>query len=199
MRPAVAAILALGVLTFTVLEAEAANDPNAIQKIANPSAFQCADLQKAALKLPVYVSNIENKDTTRTPEGGPYKRVDIVCHDLYCDQVARSDFKLMKDPTHTDANGAGFVQMPRIDIATQYAGLTSAAAEVRLLAEAGTCGASALGGSTMALIKYPAKNSIQSDTFAYSTDGHLTTWTRLLQDGTSKSVAFAADGSVLKQ
>jgi flagellar basal-body rod protein FlgC len=199
MKPAVAMILALAILTFTVIEAEAANDPHAIQKIANPAAFPCADLQKAALKLPVYVSNIENKDTTRTPEGGPYKRIDIVCHELYCDQVAHSDFKLMVAPTHPDANGAGYVQVPRIDVATQFAGLTSAAAEVRLLAEAGTCGATALGSSTMALIKYPAKNSIQSDTFAYASDGHLTTWTRLLQDGTSKSFAFAADGTVLKQ
>lgn len=194
-----ATLAAVLIVSITPTAARAANDPLAIQKSTNSSNFGCADLQKAALKLPVYVLNIENKDTTRIPEGGYYKRIDIVCHDLYCDQVARADFKLMYAPTHPDANGAGYVQVPRIELAGQFAGLTSAAAEVRLLAEAGTCGASALGGSTMALIKYPAKNSIQSDTFAYATDGHLTTWTRLLQDGTSKSYAFAADGTVIKQ
>jgi flagellar basal-body rod protein FlgC len=195
MKSAMALLLALGLLMFTVIEAEAAVNPNALKTDSN---FACADLQKATQKLPIYAQNIENKDTTRTPKGGPYKRIDLVCHELYCETTARADFKLMKAPNHPDANGAGFVQMPRIDVPTQYASLLSAAAEIRLLAENKTCGASALGGSTMAMIKYGSTSIVQQDTFSYATDGHLTAWTRIMKDGTMKSYAFNQDGTILK-
>lgn len=194
MKAALAALLALGLLTFTVLEAEAAVDPSAVQKN-----FACADLQKASQKLPVYARNIENKETTRTPEGGPYKRIELVCHELYCEQIAKADFKLMLAPNHPDANPKGFVQMPQIDLANEFANLTSAASEVRLLAQNGTCGASALAGPTMAMIKYPKASNALSDIFNYATDGHLISWTRTNVDGTVKSYAFAADGSVIKK
>lgn len=193
MKLAIATLLALGLLTFTVLEAEAAVDPNALKQN-----FACADIQKAATKLQIFADNIANKDTTRTVEGGPYKRVDVTCRELFCETSAQADFKLVKNPQHPDANGAGYVQLPNIDLASQYASLTSAAAEVRLLGENKTCGASALGNASMAMIKYGGASLIQQDTFAYSTDGHLTSWTRILKDGTTKSYAFAQDGSIVK-
>jgi len=192
MKLALAA-MAFGLLTFTVLAAEAAVDPNAMKQN-----FECADIQKASSKLQVFAQNIENKDTTRTAEGGPYKRVDVTCHEMFCETAAKADFKLVKLPEHPDANGAGFVQFPRIDVASQYASLTSAAAEVRLLGENKTCGATALGNASMAMIKYGTTSTIQQDTFTYAADGHLTAWTRILKDGSTKSYAFAQDGSILK-
>jgi flagellar basal body rod protein FlgC len=193
MKLAIATLLALGLLTFTVLEAEAAVDPNAMKQ-----SFACPDIQKAASKLQVFADNIENKDTVKTAEGGPYKRVDVNCRELFCETSAQADFKLVKMPEHPNANGAGYVQFPNIDLASQYASLSSAAAEVRLLGENKTCGATALGNSAMAMIKYGSASTIQQDTFNYATDGHLTSWTRILKDGTSKSYAFAQDGSIVR-
>ena len=193
MKLAIATLLALGLLTLTVLEAEAAVNPNAMKQT-----FECPDIQKAASKLQVFAENIANKDTVRTPEGGPYKRVDVTCRELFCETSAHADFKLTYLPQHPDANGAGYVQFPNIDLASQYASLTSAASEVRLLGENKTCGASALGNSVMALIKYGTASTIQQDTFNYATDGHLTSWTRIFKDGTSKSYAFAVDGSIVR-
>ncbi len=193
MKLAIATLLALGLLTFTVLEADAAVNPNAVAQ-----SFACADLQKAATKLQVFADNIANKDTTKTLEGGPYKRVDVVCRELYCETNAKSDFRLVKMPEHPNANGAGYVQFPNIDVPTQYASLTSAASEVRLLGENKTCGSTGIGNSSMAMIKYGTASVVQQDTFAYATDGHLTSWTRIMKDGTSKSYAFAQDGSIVK-
>ena len=191
------ALLILALLVFTVLKAEAAVDQNALNSAAKQN-FECADIQKASSKLQVYALNIENKDTTRTPDGGAFKRVDLVCHELFCESNAKADFKLVKMPEHPDANGAGFVQMPQIDLASQFASLSSAAAEVRLLGENKTCGASALGNATMAMIKYGSTSLVQQDTFTYATDGHLTAWTRINKDGVAKTYAFAQDGSVIR-
>jgi flagellar basal-body rod protein FlgC len=160
--------------------------------------FNCLDLRKASQKLPVYASNIENKDTSKTAEGGPYKRIDLVCKETFCETVPREDFRLIQDPSNPNANSNGYVQLPRIDVASEFAGLQSAAAEVRLLAGAQACGASALTTPTMALVKYDAGTSIQSDTFTFSNDGRLTAWSRTLRDGTSQHFAFAADGSIVK-
>lgn len=193
MKLAIATLLALGLLTFTVLEAEAAVNPDAMKQ-----SFECPDIQKAASKLQVYADNIANKDAVKTADGTPYKRVDVVCHELFCETSAQADFKLIKMPEHPNANGAGYVQYPNIDLASQYASLTSAAAEVRLLGENKTCGATALGNNAMALIKYGTASTIQQDTFAYATDGHLTSWTRIFKDGTTKSFAFAQDGSIVR-
>lgn len=174
-------------LVLLSLNAHAANDPQAISK----SAFQCFDLRKASQKLPVFAKNIANKDTSK------YQRVEMVCHEMYCEQVARNDFKLIEMPNSPDANGKGLVQLPRIDVASEYAALTSAASEVRLLAQSGTCGANAIASATMAMVKYASGDSVQSDVFNYATDGHITSWSRTTSDGKSVNYAFNADGTVI--
>ncbi|MES2857204.1 MAG: hypothetical protein V4692_15150, partial [Bdellovibrionota bacterium] len=60
------------------------------------------------------------------------------------------------------------------------------------------CGASALSNPTMALVKYDSGASIQSDTFNFNTEGRLTSWSRVLRDGTSQHASFAADGTIAK-
>lgn len=177
----------------------AANDPTTLKSSTTPaSGFSCLDLRKAAQKLPVYATNIQNRETTRTAEGGPYKRVDLICKELYCETASKEDFKLIVDREHPDANSAGYVRYPVIDVPTQFAALTSAATEVRLIASTGACGATAIAGPTMALIKYDSGTSIQSDTFNFTSDGRLTSWSRLQRDGTSQHMAFNADGTALK-
>ncbi len=201
MKYSIAAHSALFTALFAVfafpISSTAANDPQAISKsVSSTQAFNCFDLRKAAQKLPVYATNIANRDVTRTKEGGAYKRVDLACQELFCKTIEREDFKTVYLPGHPDANKAGYVQMPVVNVSSEFAALSAAAAEVRLLASSGACGATALNGATMALVKYDKGADVQSDTFNFTADGRLTSWSRTLRDGSSKSVAFNADGTV---
>ncbi|MES2857205.1 MAG: hypothetical protein V4692_15155, partial [Bdellovibrionota bacterium] len=111
--------------------------PNASEQMASATKpFNCLDLRKASQKLSVHAANITNRDVTKTAEGGPYKRVDLICKEMYCESVAKEDFKLVLDRTHPDANESGYVRLPRVDVPSEFAALQSAAAEVRLLAGA---------------------------------------------------------------
>ena len=85
-------------------------------------------------KMDVIVSNLANVNTTRTPEGGPYKRKAIVfsanpLESNFDDDLAdalrmvtvegvvedKKNIKMIFDPNHPDANKKGFVAMPGID------------------------------------------------------------------------------------
>ena len=87
------------------------------------------------LRLDVISENITNINTTRTEGGGPYRRKVVVLEEQgertpFQLALARagsaaapaqaaedpSDFKLVYDPTHPDANAEGYVEMPNVDL-----------------------------------------------------------------------------------
>lgn len=95
------------------------------------------------LRLDVLSENITNRTTTRTENGGPYRRKMVVFEQEgvmtpFQAALARargedvtsqiggvrvteivedeSDFKLVYDPTHPDANEDGYVEMPNVDL-----------------------------------------------------------------------------------
>lgn len=93
------------------------------------------------LRLDVISENITNINTTRTEGGGPYRRKMVVFEEdvespfqaalrrafgqpaesgggVRVTEIAEdpSDFKLVYDPTHPDANADGYVEMPNIDL-----------------------------------------------------------------------------------
>ena len=89
-------------------------------------------------KMDVIISNLANINTTRTPEGGPYKRRVVVFSSeplkqdfdsdlsdalqaVKVDGIIRDnkDVKLVFDPNHPDANKNGFVAMPAINRAVE--------------------------------------------------------------------------------
>lgn len=91
-------------------------------------------------KMDVIVSNIANINTTRTPEGGPYKRKTIVfssetvgdrfdsklkdaVRTVKIDGVQEAadseSVKMMHNPGHPDADAKGFVAMPNINAVTE--------------------------------------------------------------------------------
>ena len=102
------------------------------------------EMQRARMEL--VASNLANAQTTRTPEGGPYRRrVPIV----QASHVQGSSFEgqlaqkvrgvkvsevaldpsppLMKyEPSHPDANGQGYVAYPNVDPAQEMVDLVSA-------------------------------------------------------------------------
>ena len=88
------------------------------------------------LRMDVISENIANIDTTRTENGDPYRRKMVVLsspstfkdmmvknlQDVEIEGVEVSDivedqseFKLVYDPEHPDADESGYVQMPNVD------------------------------------------------------------------------------------
>ncbi|MCB0336585.1 MAG: flagellar basal body rod protein FlgC, partial [Bdellovibrionales bacterium] len=104
-------------------------------------------LSAARKRMEVYASNVANAETTRTPEGGPYKRRDI----LQIAQSVKSNFsntldqaslfkprvaavvadskppKMEFNPSHPDANEEGFVAKPNINVVSEMVNMTTAA------------------------------------------------------------------------
>lgn len=101
-------------------------------------------------RLNTISSNISNINTTRTPEGGPYRRKDIVFEavqdtksfgDIVANQNNKADFSqvqvsdiiydkkapLMKfEPNHPDANSEGYVAYPNINLMEEMTNMVQA-------------------------------------------------------------------------
>lgn len=81
-------------------------------------------------RMNVIASNLANAHTTRTAEGGPYRRQDVVfatqlqeagqseLQGVKVSGIVRdeSPFKMVFDPGHPDADKDGFVAMPNVNV-----------------------------------------------------------------------------------
>lgn len=104
-------------------------------------------LEAQRMRLNVISSNMANVETTRTPEGGPYRRREAVLQSQKFDFSKQLDQKLSSsikgvsvpgvqistaapvmvyDPGHPDANQDGFVAKPNIDMVREMADMMSA-------------------------------------------------------------------------
>ena len=100
-------------------------------------------------RLNLVASNLANAETTRTAEGGPYRRRDPVFvtrpvatrfADLQSDPVAQqaslvevdrietdtSPPRLVYDPDHPDADTEGYVQMPNVNVIEEMVNMMTA-------------------------------------------------------------------------
>lgn len=105
--------------------------------------FQLLDLAGRALsvqrsRLSVVSSNLANAQTTRTPEGGPYRRKDVMLQEAPASEEFGANLhealnegtstvelagveqdaappRMVFDPGHPDADGEGFVAYPNIN------------------------------------------------------------------------------------
>lgn len=100
------------------------------------------------LRMDVVASNIANAESTRTPQGGPYKRERVIFGPIEAssqsflagpgaeanaggievraivqDQVPP---RLIHDPNHPDADEEGYVAYPNIDLVTEMTDMLSA-------------------------------------------------------------------------
>lgn len=94
-------------------------------------------------------SNLANVNTTRTPEGGPYKRKDAVfmatpvadgfgkaldgVAGKHVREVAVAEIvedktppRMQYDPSHPDANAQGYVAMPNVNVVEEMADMITA-------------------------------------------------------------------------
>jgi flagellar basal-body rod protein FlgC len=75
--------------------------------------------EKIVSQIEVVSANIANANTTRTPEGGPYKKKSIYCSNSECTYDEELDVILTYNPTHIDADVNGYVASPNIDVADE--------------------------------------------------------------------------------
>ena len=100
-------------------------------------------------RMDAIASNLANIETTRTPEGGPYKRKDVVVsatplnddfaaalHQEMFDSVRQAQVseivedqtepKMVYQPGHPDANEAGYVALPNINLMEEMVNMINA-------------------------------------------------------------------------
>lgn len=102
-------------------------------------------LNAERIRIEVAVSNLANAESTRGPDGQPYRRRDVVLTADTPDafeaalgragvvgvQVAavvedQAPFKRRYDPSHPDANAEGFVALPNVDTPEEMVNMLSA-------------------------------------------------------------------------
>lgn len=82
------------------------------------------------LRMDIIASNIANVQTTRTTQGGPYRRKEVVFVTMLRNKVQEgvrvaeifsdpSPFRLLYNPQHPDANSEGYLAMPNVNTITE--------------------------------------------------------------------------------
>ena len=99
--------------------------------------ISASGLRTQRTRMNVISSNLVNAQTTRTEEGGPYKRRDVVLrakpfeevlHSVDVEAVVEdsSPGKRIYDPSHPDAGEDGYVEMPNVNIMEELVNLIDA-------------------------------------------------------------------------
>ncbi|HOZ47402.1 MAG TPA: flagellar basal body rod protein FlgC [Candidatus Hydrogenedentes bacterium] len=98
-------------------------------------------LKAQRARLNVIANNIANAQTTRTPDGGPFRRQLVIFRGEQVRMGASagqagvrvksvvpdsSPFRQVYDPEHPDADAQGYVSYPNVDIAIEMTDLISA-------------------------------------------------------------------------
>ncbi|MDR1588969.1 MAG: flagellar basal body rod protein FlgC [Oscillospiraceae bacterium] len=105
-------------------------------------------LTATRLRMDVIAENMANSSTTRTAEGGPYRRKFVVFQEIQPDNTFgsffnraqrsyggvrvtmigedQSEFKLDYNPNHPDADEFGYVQMPNVEVVQEMVDMMAA-------------------------------------------------------------------------
>jgi len=108
----------------------------------NVKALSALDISRSGLhvqrvRMDVIANNIANANTTRTPEGGPFRRqMVIMTGHRYTGKVGEplgsnisrivadpAPFRTVYDPSHPDANAQGYVEYPNINLPVEMVNL----------------------------------------------------------------------------
>jgi flagellar basal-body rod protein FlgC len=113
----------------------------------NSIEISASGLSAQRTRMNVISANIANINTTRTEEGGPYRKKEVVfkavASSKFDDLLSKSEpvpekvevveikesrtpFKLIYNPSHPDANEQGYVQMPNIELIEEMVDMLSA-------------------------------------------------------------------------
>jgi flagellar basal-body rod protein FlgC len=113
--------------------------------VAAALAISSSALQAQRLRMDVIAANLANAQSTRTPEGGPYKRRDVVLEAMpggRFEDVLGADAggavrvsrivedekppRVVFDPGHPDADAKGYVAYPNVNPITEMVDLMAA-------------------------------------------------------------------------
>ena len=101
------------------------------------------DAQRA--RMEVAVSNLANAESTRSADGRPYRRREVVLESMAFDPMTagadvqatgvkvaavledQNDFRKRYEPGHPDADPDGFVSMPNVDVPEEMVDMLGAA------------------------------------------------------------------------
>jgi flagellar basal-body rod protein FlgC len=108
-----------------------------MQDMFLPLKVSATGLEAQKIRMNVIASNIANANSTRTPEGGPYRRKDVLFESYLYDQSSvgvniskivedPSPFKKVYQPGHPDADKDGYVNYPNVDAVAEMVNLISA-------------------------------------------------------------------------
>ena len=104
--------------------------PRPVKSLLKPLGISGAGMGAMSRALDVISENIANAETTRTPEGGPYKRKVVVFQrggagGVEASQVVEDTRPGTEEyePGHPDADANGFVKRPNVDIQTEITDL----------------------------------------------------------------------------
>ena len=102
-------------------------------KIFDTLAISASGLTAERQRMDTIASNVANANTTRTEEGGPYRRKVAVFREKLSSEIAKngggsagveavgieedmSPFKKVYDPSHPDADQDGYVELPNVNL-----------------------------------------------------------------------------------
>ena len=108
--------------------------------------FSALDISASGLhaertRMNVIANNLANSNSTRTPEGGPFKRQLVVLRGTEVRDPGNltglgvsvtgviddsSPFPLVYDPGHPDANADGYVAMPNVNVVEEMVDMITA-------------------------------------------------------------------------
>lgn len=102
-----------------------------------PLKVSATGLEAQKIRLNTIASNLANINSTRTPEGGPYRRKDVVFISYIYDSTSygvdvkeivedNRPFRIVFDPSHPDADKDGYVKYPNINPMEEMVNLISA-------------------------------------------------------------------------
>jgi flagellar basal-body rod protein FlgC len=93
-------------------------------------------------RMDAIANNIANAESTRTSQGGPYRRQSVVFQTAYANAMENAgkpagvkvdgvvedpnDFKMVYNPGHPDADTNGYVKMPNVNVVEEMVDMISA-------------------------------------------------------------------------
>lgn len=108
-----------------------------IEKILTISA---SGLEAQRIRMNTIAGNLANAQSTHSPEGGPYRRKDVVFSEILDEITGKGSgevhvseiiednrpFQLVYDPQHPDANADGYVQLPNVNLLEEMVNMMAA-------------------------------------------------------------------------
>lgn len=113
--------------------------------ILSATNISASGLSAERLRMEVVANNIANAFSTRTPQGGPFRRQDVVFSAVLAERIAGgrlrpefggvevvgieddpSEFPRIHSPGHPDADAEGYVRMPNVQLPIEMVNLITA-------------------------------------------------------------------------